>query len=230
MARTGEQTDEGVRDERAMGDGRPDTPTKLDKRSWWEAIKRTVREFKEDNLTDWAAALTYYGILAIFPALLALVSILGLLGDSTTQTLIDNLGQVAPGPAQDIFTSAIENLQKNQGAAGIMLIVGLGARDLVGVGLRRRLHARIERDLRRRGGTADLEEPPHSRGDHARAARPAGDHGHRRRAERRARRAGRARCSGSTERRRRLEHRQVAGPARRRQPDVRDPLLGAPRT
>ncbi len=84
-----------------------------------------ISEFKEDNLTDWAAALTYYAILSIFPALLALVSVLGLLGSGTTQTLIDNLGQVAPGPANDIFTSAIENLQKSQGAAGIMLIVGL---------------------------------------------------------------------------------------------------------
>ena len=108
-----------------MANDLPDKPGALDKGSWWQAIKRTVREFKEDNLTDWAAALTYYGILSIFPALLALVSILGLLGDSTTQSLIDNLGKVAPGPAKDIFTSAIENLQKSQGAAGIMLIVGL---------------------------------------------------------------------------------------------------------
>lgn len=105
--------------------GLPETPGELDKRSWWQALKRTVREFREDNLTDWAAALTYYGVLAIFPALLALVSVVGLLGDNTTQSLIDNLGQVAPGPANDIFTSAIENLQKSQGAAGVMLIVGL---------------------------------------------------------------------------------------------------------
>jgi membrane protein len=124
MATTRDRT-EGVRDEQAVGDGLPDKPGELDRGSWWQAIKRTVREFREDNLTDWAAALTYYAILAVFPALLALVSIVGLMGSSTTQSLIDNLGQVAPGPAKDIFTSAIENLQKNQGAAGIMLIVGL---------------------------------------------------------------------------------------------------------
>ncbi len=105
--------------------GLPDTPGELDKGSWWRAVKRSVREFREDNLTDWAAALTYYAILAIFPALLALVSILGLLGSDTTNSLLDNLEQVAPGPANDIFTSAIENLQQNGGAAGIMLIVGL---------------------------------------------------------------------------------------------------------
>jgi membrane protein len=89
-------------------------------------LKRTLREFREDNLTDWAAALTYYGVLAIFPALIALVSLLGLLGSSATQPLIDNLGKVAPGPAKDIFTSAIRNLQKSQGAAGVLFFVGLG--------------------------------------------------------------------------------------------------------
>jgi membrane protein len=103
----------------------PDEPSDLSAGSWGGALKRTVREFKEDNLTDWAAALTYYSILAIFPALLALVSAVGLLGSSTTQSLIDNLGTVAPGPAKDIVTSALENLQKNQGAAGILFIVGL---------------------------------------------------------------------------------------------------------
>jgi membrane protein len=94
-------------------------------RSWGGVMKRTASEFKEDNLTDWAAALTYYGILSIFPMLLVLVSLLGLLGNSATQPLIDNLGKVAPGPAQQIFTSAIQNLQKSQGAAGILFIVGL---------------------------------------------------------------------------------------------------------
>jgi membrane protein len=108
------------------GDGRaPETPTDLPAKGWFGTLKRTVREFKEDNLTDWAAALTYYGILAIFPALLALVSLLGLVGDSATQPLIDNLGKVAPGPAKDIFTSAIQNLQKSQGAAGVLFVVGL---------------------------------------------------------------------------------------------------------
>jgi membrane protein len=88
-------------------------------------VKRTVREFKEDNLTDLAAALTYYGVLAIFPAVVALVSILGLVGHSATQPLIENLGKVAPGPAKTIFTSAVQNLQKSQGTAGVIFVVGL---------------------------------------------------------------------------------------------------------
>jgi membrane protein len=94
-------------------------------RHWWPVLKRTVREFREDNLTDWAAALTYYAVLAIFPALIVLVSILGLVGESATQPLIDNLGTVAPGPAKEIFTSAIENLQGDQGAAGVLFVIGL---------------------------------------------------------------------------------------------------------
>jgi membrane protein len=88
-------------------------------------LRRTVREFKDDNLTDWAAALTYYGILSIFPALLVFVSVLGLIGESATEPLLDNLSTVAPGPAQEIFTSAIENLQSSQGGAGVLFLVGL---------------------------------------------------------------------------------------------------------
>jgi membrane protein len=100
-------------------------PTDLSSRSWIGVLKRTVGEFREDNLTDWAAALTYYAVLAIFPALIVVVSVLGLIGESATQPLIDNLGKVAPGPAKDIFTSAIENIQGSKGAAGVFFVIGL---------------------------------------------------------------------------------------------------------
>src|SRR3954463_6156374 len=105
----------------------PDEPTELPKRSWRDVLKRTWAEFRDDDLPDWAAALTYYGVLSIFPALIALVSILGLAGPSATQPLIDNLGAVAPGPAKDIFTSAITNLQRAQGTAGLVFVIGLAA-------------------------------------------------------------------------------------------------------
>lgn len=88
-------------------------------------LKRTFKEYKDDNLTDLAAALTYYGVLAIFPMLIVLVSILGLIGHSATQPLIENLSKVAPGPAREIFTSAIRNVQSSKGTAGILFIVGL---------------------------------------------------------------------------------------------------------
>src|SRR3954468_20376947 len=97
----------------ASNGGAPHGPTDLRGGSFGAVLKRTFREFKADNLTDWAAALTYYGVLSIFPMLIALVSILGFVGKSATQPLLDNLGKVAPGPAQEIFTSAIQNIQKN---------------------------------------------------------------------------------------------------------------------
>jgi membrane protein len=103
----------------------PETPTKLRTRSWFGVLKRTVSEFRKDNVTDLAAALTYYGILAIFPALIALVSILGLIGPSATQPLITNVGKLAPGSVHQILTSAIQNLEHSRGAAGLLFIVGI---------------------------------------------------------------------------------------------------------
>ncbi|CAL9606216.1 YihY/virulence factor BrkB family protein [Streptomyces sp. enrichment culture] len=100
-------------------------PAQLPGRSYGSVLKRTVKEFKQDNLTDWAAALTYYGVLSIFPALLALLSVLGLMGTSTIRPLIDNVGQLAPGAARDMLTSVLEQLEGSQGKAGLALAVGL---------------------------------------------------------------------------------------------------------
>ncbi len=105
--------------------GRPEQPTDLPRPAWGGVLKRTLREFNDDHLTDLAAALTYYGVLAIFPMLIVIVSVLGLLGHSVTQSLINNLGSVAPGAARTIFTNAIKNIQSHQGAAGIAFIIGL---------------------------------------------------------------------------------------------------------
>jgi len=92
-------------------------------------LKRTLTEFSEDNITDWAAALTYYGLLSLFPALIALVSILGIFGDPqrTTQTITDVVTQIGPDTAADTFAGPIESLTSNRGAAGVMFFVGLGA-------------------------------------------------------------------------------------------------------
>jgi membrane protein len=88
-------------------------------------LKRTVSEFRADNLTDWAAALTYYGVLSIFPALIVLVSILGLAGDSATNTVLDNINALGPGPAQDILSGAIKQIASSQGTAGVAFVLGL---------------------------------------------------------------------------------------------------------
>ena len=90
-------------------------------------LRRTITEFSEDNLTDQAAALTYYGLLALFPALIALVSIVGLFADpqSTSQTITDIVTQIGPSSAASTFSGPIQSITSNQSAAGIMFVVGL---------------------------------------------------------------------------------------------------------
>jgi membrane protein len=100
-------------------------PSALPRRAWVGVLKRTFNEFREDNVTDWAAALTYYGILSVFPALIVLVSILGLIGQSATEPLLSNLGGFAPGPAHEILENALNGLTQSRGGASILFIVGL---------------------------------------------------------------------------------------------------------
>jgi membrane protein len=90
-------------------------------------VKRTVTEFSEDNMSDWAAALTYYGLLSLFPALIALVSIVGLVGDpaSTTRTVTQIVTKLGPSSAADTFAGPIKSITSHRSAAGILLVVGL---------------------------------------------------------------------------------------------------------
>jgi membrane protein len=90
-------------------------------------LKRTVLEFNEDGMTDWAAALTYYGLLALFPALIALVSIVGLFGDpeATTSKLTDIVTAIGPETAADTFAGPIESITSRRGTAGLLLVAGL---------------------------------------------------------------------------------------------------------
>jgi membrane protein len=107
--------------------GAPESPGDLKTRGWWSVLKRTVKEFQDDNLTDWAAALTYYTVLSIFPALIALVSILGLVGQNpqTTNALLDIIDKIGPSSAVDTFKGPIESLINNKSDAGILLVIGL---------------------------------------------------------------------------------------------------------
>jgi membrane protein len=90
-------------------------------------LKRTATEFMEDNLTDWAAALTYYGLLALFPALIAMVSLIGLVGDpkSTTSTLTEIISSIGPDSAAETFSGPIESITENRSAAGFAFVAGL---------------------------------------------------------------------------------------------------------
>jgi membrane protein len=97
------------------------------KTGWFATLRRTGTEFSEDNLTDWAAALTYYGLLSLFPALIALVSVVGVIGDpqSTTRTITDIVTRIGPESAAQTFSGPIESITSNQSRAGIALVVGL---------------------------------------------------------------------------------------------------------
>ncbi len=101
-------------------------PTGVERKTGlWATLKRTAQEFQEDNLTDWAATLTYYGLLSLFPALIALVSIVGLVGnpESTTNTLTDIVNKVGPDSATTTFEGPINQVTESRATAGFALVV-----------------------------------------------------------------------------------------------------------
>jgi membrane protein len=101
----------------------PDKPTQLGGRGWLATLKRTVKEFQGDNLSDWAAALTYYSVLSIFPGIIVLLSVFSLVSDESTATRAVN--EVAPDRYADAINNFIGDLQKAQGSAGILAVIGL---------------------------------------------------------------------------------------------------------
>jgi membrane protein len=107
----------------------PEGPAHPRKGGIFQTVKRTIAEFKEDNLTDSAAALTYYAVLSIFPALIALVSIVGLVGDpkTVTNSLTDIVSSIGPASAAETFKGPVEQITSSRGSAGILLIVGIAS-------------------------------------------------------------------------------------------------------
>jgi membrane protein len=116
------------RDESPTDPRRADyAPKGTDERTtWFATVKRTVTEFMEDGLTDWAAALTYYGLLALFPALIAFVGIVGLVADpaGATRTITDIVTQIGPSSAADTFSGPIQSITSSSGTSGILAVVG----------------------------------------------------------------------------------------------------------
>jgi len=103
----------------------PDRPTALPPRSWLSTLRRAVTEFNRDAVTDRAAALTYYGVLSIFPGLLVLVAGLGLFGTGTTDQIQQTATSLAPGQVGQILDNAIDQVQANRGSAGVVAIVSV---------------------------------------------------------------------------------------------------------
>jgi membrane protein len=125
-AENAEETREELPPARPTADQGPDKPTELGRRSWWGVLKRTAKEYRRDSLSDWAAALTYYAILSLFPGLLVLVSGLRLFGASTVNTVVDNVTAIAPGTVKSVLRGAVGNIQHgSQGTAGLLVIVSL---------------------------------------------------------------------------------------------------------
>ncbi len=117
---------QGDSDQKRSG-RRPEGPAHARKGSLGQTLKRTLTEFQEDDLTDWAAALTYYAVLSVFPALLAMVAVVGLVGDPATITkeLTKLVTSIGPPSAAQTFKGPIQSLTKSSGAAGILAIVGI---------------------------------------------------------------------------------------------------------
>src|SRR5207248_5603081 len=100
----------------------PESPTQLGRRSWWRVMKRTVSEFQSDNLGDWAAALTYYAVLALFPMLIVLVALLGLAGEGNTiDTLIGSLDRAGLSGVAKSINRPLHQVVMHKGGAGALL-------------------------------------------------------------------------------------------------------------
>jgi membrane protein len=102
-----------------------DSPSRLPARSWRAVTYRTFKELLDDELSDRAAALTYYGVLSLFPALLVLVSLLGVVGRRATDGILDDTEDLAPGPARDILHDAVVQLGDSGGTGGVLAVLGL---------------------------------------------------------------------------------------------------------
>jgi len=105
---------------------KPDSPTDLTKTSMWFVVRKTVREFSTDQCTDLAAALTYYAVLSVFPALVVVVSLLGVFGQgkTTTDAILQIAGEVGPSSAVDVLRAPIEQLVQSP-TAGVTLVIGI---------------------------------------------------------------------------------------------------------
>ena len=90
---------------------KPDTPREMTKRSWKYVLRKSFREFVDDECADRAASLTYYGVLGLFPGLLALTSLLALVGQGgrAIDALFGVVEQVAPGEALEVIREPLEN-------------------------------------------------------------------------------------------------------------------------
>ena len=123
--RSGDSRDQ-ARTPEVNDDRKPDSPTQLKMRSWVYVLRKTYREFGDDHCTDLAAGLTYYAVLSLFPAAIALISLLGVFGQgqSSVDKVIDVLRPLVSTSTLSTVQPALENIAASQGA-GVALVIGL---------------------------------------------------------------------------------------------------------
>ncbi|WP_431797300.1 YihY/virulence factor BrkB family protein [Microbacterium kunmingense] len=102
----------------SVGAAKPSWPTDLRPETWRYLLRRTFVEFIRDDGVDAAGSLTFFGVLAIFPAGLAIMAVIGIVGDSddVRERLLSLLGQVAPGPVIDTADAVLANVTGSSGA------------------------------------------------------------------------------------------------------------------
>src|SRR3954452_25602624 len=105
----------------------PDSPADIPAGGWLNTAKRALAEFRDDEMTTWAAALTYYAVLSLFPALLAMVALIGVFGEypRTSDAILHIVGSIGPKSAVDTLRGTIEEVVKSRGGAGALLGVSL---------------------------------------------------------------------------------------------------------
>jgi membrane protein len=89
------------------------------------SFKGTYEIYKDRGLSNWAAALTYFATLSIFPAIIAIFSVLGMIGSGAIQPLIDNVTTIAPGATRDLLLESLNGLQNNASGSGIVFVVSI---------------------------------------------------------------------------------------------------------
>ena len=94
---------------------------------WVRRLLATANRFLDHNLIDWGGALTFYATLSIVPALVILIALLGVIGSSVTEPVLENIDELAPGPSRNIVQHAVENLTAHRGGAIMALAIGVGA-------------------------------------------------------------------------------------------------------
>ena len=107
------------------GDAGPDSPLELDQGDWKVTLKRTLKEIKDDRIPFAAAAMAYYFFLAIFPAFIAIIGVMGLI-EADTSGLIGSINSAMPGKAGEVLTDALANAENpGEGAQLVAAVVGI---------------------------------------------------------------------------------------------------------